>query len=106
MKSYPDLILLTVLLGVFATTGCSLVSWRGHHVRELVARRGPPDQITDDGSGGKIYTYYKGRTWTDGQGMIFQQTHTSLRMSTGNVERRMFWINNEGIVYRVRLLDD
>ncbi len=39
-------------------------SWAGHHYSELMMSWGPPQQVYDDGQGGRILIYTIRRQWT------------------------------------------
>ena len=41
----------------------TMTSWLGHHQSELLMSWGPPSQIMDDGSGGKIIVYTQVRSF-------------------------------------------
>jgi hypothetical protein len=55
-----------ILLGL-ATGGCAtsdvtktqylVQNWQGKSVKELIAKKGNPDAISDDGKGGKVYAF-------------------------------------------------
>lgn len=94
----------------------SMKSWEGHHFNELIASWGPPQQILDDGAGGRIFVYSetqetiipgtadttRGPSMNIG-GMIYTppaittQQPTRIERSTSH---RMFWIDRRGYVYR------
>jgi hypothetical protein len=64
MKKLRILAVATLML-----VGCSLVdrqmeSWMGHHQSELIANWGPPQQVMDDGQGGKIFIYSATQNYT------------------------------------------
>ena len=114
------------LLGIFLIwcSGCGLSgkrisetmeSWKGHHVSDLIASWGPPQQIVDDGRGGSIYVWkqHVSIPWTKGysteKGTItnyggntsYYRNRTTYTPPT-NLEwdrTRMFWVNKRGIIY-------
>lgn len=53
---------------VLLADGCAgrvnevMKSWVGHHYSDLIAAWGPPAQVLDDGSGGKIMTWASTRS--------------------------------------------
>jgi hypothetical protein len=80
-------------------------SWMGQHVSRLIDSWGPPSNETDDGRGGKVYTWAYSRyvqpsayTWTDKSGHAWTnvsggQTYTSVRQ---------FWVDSGGVIYNWR----
>lgn len=101
-------------------------SWMGHHVSDLIASWGPPQQSISDGRGGQILIYSQVRQWqTPGQittntygtanayGSLYGNTYTgnvygSTQSTTtytppqthGYNAQRMFWVNSKGGIYR------
>ncbi len=89
-------------------------SWVGSHIGDLIADWGPPAQVIDDGSGGKIYcyqysstVYMPGTTSTYGNAYSYGNTatfNTSSYSSPGYSipinKSRMFWVDKDGIIYR------
>lgn len=93
-------------------------SWEGHHYGDLIASWGPPQQVFDDGYGGRILIYTQIRQWTaPGQfttyttgsatayddyiwGSAISETRYTPPQTYGYRAYRMFWINKDGIIYR------
>ena len=89
-----------------------------HHQSELIANWGPPQQIMDDGQGGKIFIYSatrnhttQGRATTNVTGSAYSVGDFTYGNATGHTTytppqtssytaHRMFWINSNGYVYR------
>ena len=109
------LLLLSSLLLVSCTSSITkkriaiteaLDSWKGHHQSELIALWGPPTKTYPDGKGGiiLIYEYYRdlgqtpGRAYTDAWGNV-KYTYPKNRGYTAN---RMFYINENGVIYSYR----
>lgn len=42
----------------------TMMSWQGHHASELLMSWGPPQQVFDDGSGGRLLVWTLDRTYT------------------------------------------
>ena len=106
-----------LLIGfAFTTTGCAarinrvMSSWQGHHFSNLIARWGPPQQVFDDGYGGRILIWTAQRSYTTSgtsttygtdYGYIWTARTTYNPAETyGWTAHRMFWINKDGFVYR------
>lgn len=114
-----------LILGFVASliSGCASVnkvmeSWTGHHQSDLIASWGPPQQVMDDGEGGRIFIYSTtraftspGRSTTTVTGSAYgtgnyaygsatgSATYTPPRTSSYNAYR-MFWIDQNGYIYR------
>ena len=75
-------------------------SWIGYHQSELIASWGPPEKITIDGKGGSVldYSHYKN------QGSIaFRDPWGNVHVRpTGYKATRYFYVNPDGIIYRVK----
>ena len=103
--------------------GCAHVnsvmqSWEGHHYSNLMARWGPPQQVFDDGMGGRILVYTTNRSWVvpgtattrttfnaTGYDNYIWGSATSRTIFTpaqvqGYTAYRMFWIDRSGHIYR------
>lgn len=117
-------VLSTVLLTACASSVNKLMeSWMGHSAEELIASWGPPTQVLDNPSGGKIYVYHQnsqvtlpGTAPTPGtshtSGYIdangnWQSTTTYNPGSPGGPAKtydfqrtRLFFVNPQGIIYR------
>jgi len=109
----------------WAITGCTSVAqleqqWLGKDRNSLIASRGTPDQVMDDGFGGQIYTYVKvksstlpGSATTHPTGGIYTSKHgwqyggaetTYYPPQTfTNRTKTMFWINSTGEIYKVSI---
>lgn len=115
------LLLLLIIAVLFS--GCFAInkvmkSWMGYHYGQLIAKWGPPQQVFDDGYGGRILIYTAQRefvapgrstTYTTGTATMYDNfiwgsatsrtTYTPARV-TGYTAYRMFWINKRGIIYK------
>jgi len=109
-----------VYLVLFSCLGCTahmnsvMKSWEGKHYSDLIASWGPPTQTLDDGQSGKIYCYQDtvsytspGYATTTGNAYLYgnygnyQGTTYYNPPQTQSYQRyRMFWVNQEGYVYR------
>jgi hypothetical protein len=120
-------ILLMLLLAISVTPSCALrvsktmKSWTGHHYSELLGSWGPPEQVFDDGNGGRMLIWTQQRTFytvpaqavtqtnlraTIYDNMIWGQansvtTYTPARIS-GYTAWRMFSIDSTGYIYSWR----
>jgi hypothetical protein len=118
--------LFVVVVTVFCSSACmtkgkvnkTMASWQGHHYTELLAKWGPPQQVLDDGSGGRVLTYTRTRSWsTPGQattqtdirahqwdnmiwGTATSTTTYTPGQSYGYTSWRMFFINSGGRIYK------
>ncbi len=102
------------------TTSCAssvnkvMESWMGANVNDLIASWGPPQQVFDDGSGGKVLVWAADRTWTT-PGRATTNTTATVSGNTGwatstttytpaavngYTAYRMFWANSKGTLYR------
>ena len=119
-------LLLVVSAGCVARVNKVMESWEGAHVSDLIASWGPPQQIMNDGAGGKIYvwnqtrsftspgyatttttgqatgqaTTYGSTTYGNAQGSQHSQTTYTPPQTTEYTASRMFWVNNSGVIYR------
>lgn len=109
--------LLVLDSGCVAQINQTMQSWVGSSVSNLIASWGPPKQIIDDGSGGKIYVWAQthsfttpgqATTTTTGQATAYgnQVYGTAQSATTYNPPQttqytsdRMFWVNSNGTVY-------
>ena len=114
---------LLLLLAIAALAGCASInetmqSWMGRHQSDLIASWGPPQQVMDDGQGGKIFVYTATRSYTSpgtatttvsGSAYAYGNTAygTGTRYTTYNPPQshsydahRMFWIDPNGKIYR------
>ena len=73
-------------------------SWMGSHASKLIRSWGPPDRVTTDGAGGKIYIWewYREVSCT-----CTEKTGTECPIHTRIEPDRvyMFWADPEGILY-------
>jgi len=116
--------ILLILLAFLIFNGCvarinkAMSSWENHHYSDLIASWGPPQQVFDDGQGGRILVYAIRRQWTSpgksttrtiGSATIWDDyiwgsatTITSYKPpeTYGYTAHRMFWITRDGIIYR------
>jgi hypothetical protein len=112
-----------IIVVVCLFTGCASINktmqlWMGHHQSDLIANWGPPQQVMDDGQGGKIFIYITTRTFTSpghstttvtgsayGMGNYAYgtargyTTYTPPQTTSYNA-CRMFWIDGNGYIYR------
>ncbi len=115
--------LIAIFLLLLVSTGCANInkvmkSWEGHHYGELIASWGPPQQVFDDGYGGRILVYTQQRQWTTpgtattyttGSATVWDnyiwgsatsRTTYYPPQTHGYTAYRMFWINSNGYIYR------
>jgi hypothetical protein len=105
---------------VLLADGCAgrvnevMKSWVGHHYSDLIAAWGPPAQVLDDGSGGKIMTWASTRSFTSpgyattnttanvygSYGTANSVTTYTPPQTTSYTASRTFWVNTDGIIYR------
>jgi uncharacterized protein YcfL len=113
-----------VFLMLFALVGCAarmnrvMASWEGHNFNDLMASWGPPGQVFDDGSGGRVLVWTVTRSYTT-PGSATTRTTGSATASGNTVwgsatshtiytpsqthqwkAYRMFWVNQYGVIYR------
>lgn len=114
--------LLTTVAAVALLVGCAHInkvmqSWVGHHYSELITAWGPPQQVFDDGNGGRILVYTATRAWVvPGRATTYTTVNasvyddyiwgTSTSYTTfspaylqGYTAYRMFWISKSGYIY-------
>jgi len=113
-----------VVLVLVLFSGCAgqinniMRSWEGHHYSDLIASWGPPQQVFDDGFGGRILVWTSVRSFTSpGQattyttgtataydnyiwGSATSHTTYSPPQTYGWTAYRMFWIDSSGFIYR------
>ena len=122
------LIVLISLFILSSITGCAtminkkMASWMGHNVNDLIASWGPPQQTMSDGQGGQILIYSQARQWTTpgqsttsttgtanvygnvysahGYGTSTSQTTYNPPQTSGYSAQRMFWVDQDGRIYR------
>jgi hypothetical protein len=77
-------------------------SWVGHYQSELIASWGPPTKVASDGKGGSILTYesFKGTWGDDRDSPIVGGVHYPAgRRQEGYVAKRIFYVNDKGVIY-------
>ena len=111
-------VLSTLFLPACAHLNSVMRSWEGSHYSSLIAEWGPPQQVFDDGSGGRILVYTSSRSWTV-PGRATTQTRFNATTSDdyiwgtatsrttftparveGYTAYRMFWVGRSGRIYR------
>jgi len=98
--------------------------WEGRNINDLIAELGPPNQLLDDGQGGKILiytstknihsygdsfttyqgsgqTYYTSGSTAYSTGSGTANTFTTPGHSYSRSRHQMFWVNDNGIIYRI-----
>src|SRR5688572_17762916 len=124
MNNHGVYVYLAVLLFMCLGAGCGslinkkMASWDGHHYSDMIASWGPPQQVLDDGTGGKIFVYTAVRSFTSpGQantrvtGSAYGVGNYAYGSATGVTTytppqtssygaHRMFWVNSSGYIYR------
>lgn len=114
---------LPVAILALQLSGCAHIngimrSWEGHHYSDLIGSWGPPQQVFDDGAGGRILVYATNRAWVvpgtattqttfnatadDNYiwGTATSQTVYTPAQVQGYTAYRMFWIDRSGRIYR------
>lgn len=115
-KSMRRLLAAGLLIGLSACVNVSAImkSWEGNHFSDLIASWGPPQQVMDDGQGGKIFVYASNRTFTSPghattttTGSVYGSSISAYSTTTytpptsfGYTAYRIFWINDSGYIYR------
>ena len=112
------LILILTLSACASRINKIMKSWEGHHASELIGSCGPPNQVMDDGYGGKILIYTQTRTFvspghssTYATGSAYSSGNYIYGTATGHTTYtpatshsynayRMFYINSNGYIYR------
>jgi len=112
-----------ILILILALTGCAhmnavMESWRNHHYSELLTTWGPPQQVFDDGQGGRIFVYIESVQWvspgkseTYGTGfatgyddLIWGSARSQTIYTPPRVHNytkyQMFHINQKGYIYQ------
>jgi hypothetical protein len=92
-------------------------SWMGHHYGQLIGSWGPPQQVYEDGQGGRILIWTQARfvdhtryehTQTYGQATVYDdyiwgsatsRTTYTPPQTYGYTAHRTFYVNNSGCVY-------
>ena len=71
------LLLLVVLTGCAARMNKVMLSWQGRNFNDVMASWGPPDQVFDDGSGGRVMVWTASRSYTIPGSSTTQTTGTA-----------------------------
>lgn len=98
--------LIVFLSGCASNINKKMESWVGSHESDLIASWGPPQQVSDNGQGGKVLVYQnyvnlgqtQGVATSDGYG----NTRFSMPQSRGYNRTRMFYVNEAGYIYSFR----
>ena len=107
------------VLGCVSAINKTMASWEGHDFSELLATWGPPQQLFDDGAGGRILVYTFTRSYTVPGSAVTQTsgyatpaygsgyniwatsvTTFNPAQTYGWTAYRMFWVNTSGNIYR------
>lgn len=100
-----------MLLVAVLSVGCAssinkkVQSWMGHHQSQLIAEWGPPNQTAPDGAGGTILIYGAYVNLGQTPGSVYQQDNQvryTNPQQQGYTRTRMFYVNQDGIIYRYR----
>ena len=83
-------------------------SWINAHKSQLIASWGPPNQVFPDGLGGEVYVYmstyqtpgYSNSHATYNSFTDSVNTTTTYHGGQTRVERKMFYINRDGYIYK------
>ena len=99
-------VILVLMFGCAASIDNTMKSWMGHNQSDLIASWGPPQQVMDDGQGGKILVYTAQRNFTTPgtattsfSGSSAQTTYNPPQTSSC-AAHRMFWVSADGVMYR------
>ena len=83
-----------------------MASWEGRHQSELIAKWGPPDQVTTDGKSGSIVVYeeYINLGQSGGHGRLDSSgnVHYTPGSHNGYTRQRSFYVDSKGYIYRWR----
>jgi hypothetical protein len=86
----------------------SMQSWVGSHQSSLIASWGPPQEVADDGLGGKVLIFKQtksmptpGHAQTTVQGNTAYTTYTA-PSDNAYVATRMFYVNKDGYIYNYK----
>lgn len=79
----------------------AMQSWIGRTADEIVAAWGPPDRVTSDESGGRIFIYdYSFTQVSTGSSHVVGNSIFHNPSRAYKVRRnRMFWVSTNGIIY-------
>ena len=115
-QGYVGLFLSVCFLGCGPSTKQIMESWQGAHVSKLIRSWGPPNRVTSDGAGGRIYI------WSTSMNIPLTEGHSRTRRTVTNYPNlnqydvdisstyqdrihvpvkgaRMFWVNEKGHIY-------
>jgi hypothetical protein len=111
MTKFAFLILCVQIIGCTSQLAQLEQQWLGKDRNRLIAAKGTPDQVMDDGLGGQIYTYVKIESFTLPRSATMQPTRGawtsehdwrySGAQTITNRMKTMFWINSAGEIYKV-----
>ena len=79
----------------------AMKSWVGHHKSKLIQEWGPPNNISTDGKGGEVYTYYYNRN-KNSTTTYNQYTKSYNTSNNSYTAERHFYINKDGKIYSWR----
>ena len=116
VRSLSLVILICALIGCGPPTAEIMNSWKKNHISDVIRSWGPPQQITTDGAGGRIYVWSqnvniplaKAKSKTKGtvtyspfldEYTIKSKTTYTKPVIIEGQKVRMFWVNKDGIVY-------
>lgn len=117
IKRFMSLVIVVALAGC-ASISETMETWVGHHQSDLIASWGPPQQVLDDGQGGKILVYTEIRSFTAPgsatttvTGSTYGYGNTAYGRATGYTTynppqttsydaSRTFWVDQNGRIYR------
>ncbi|MYB63494.1 hypothetical protein F4X73_02280 [Candidatus Poribacteria bacterium] len=111
-----------ILFAAFSLLGCAykstneiMNSWMGSHISQVIQSWGPPNQITEDGAGGKIYIWQPEpiplppepsiRPGTNTREVAQDRYYASLKrlkIMAHNNRYKMFYVRPNGIIYHWR----
>ena len=112
------LLILTSLTSCVARMNKVMISWQGHNFNDVIASWGPPDQVFDDGSGGRVMVWTANRSYTTPGSATTRTTGSATAIGntvSGSATSRtvynpaqtyqwkayrIFWVNKEGSIYR------
>ena len=71
-------------------------SWEGHHKSDLIQKWGPAHNISEDGKGGQVYSYYYSANNTATTSEVFG---VLLTRNNSYIAERHFYVNESGYIY-------
>ncbi len=108
MKKTVILVVLALSLSSCLMVTNSMRRFEGRNVTDLYAAWVPPNEVYDDGSGGRVLVYVyvrgyyyrppmiSGKIYPGGTALV---TYTPEAVASYDA-RRVYWVNKDGIVYR------